>query len=812
MNNPTLKIAICNHRTDKKYKNAERPWIDIKDRNRSPIRTTETAAEYPKLPKEQRDALKDQGGFVGGWLREGQRKNGNVISRCLGALDADNIPAGTDFPALVRERLAGVEWFLYSTHKHRPEAPRFRLVILFSREASEDEYPALMRQVAHGIGMDFFDDTTYQANRMMYWASCPSDGVFVFEESFGEPLDVDGYLSRYDDWRDSAQWPTSSRQSEVMAKTVANQEDPLNKPGVVGAFCRTYFPIQTAMETFLSDIYAPTGADNRWDYLPADSTAGVVVYDDRFVYSHHATDPAGGKLVNAFDLVRLHRFGNDETKKSFRQMCDFALAQAAVRLRLDQERLEQAGDEFRDYDATDRAWTAKLTYRGRNKELEDSVDNLMLILENDPAFANFAYNEMAFRVQVTGEMPWPHPESNPYWRDADSAQLLVYLDRHYAPFSKRNLDACFSKVADDRAFHPVRDYLLSLPPWDGVKRVETLLIRCLQADDTPYVRAVTRKTFAAAVARILNPGIKFDCIPVLDGAQGIGKSSLFRMLTGPEYYSETLSLTDINDKSGAEKLQGIWIAEIGELAGMKKADIEKVKAFLSTSDDMYRPSYGRVVESHPRQTVIIATVNGERGYLRDITGNRRFWVVKCRQEKAARMFSFTPEERDQIWAEALRLWQQGEKLYLEDEYLPESEKAQRSAMEADERTGMVGEYLETLLPENWMNMDLYERRNWLSGRNDPTRPKGTVIRRQVSNLEIWSECFGRNPADMKSADSYAIAAIMLQQENWERSWERHRIPIYGIQRMYIRRSGFRPAEKNGVVRDSTEKPNPAFLD
>ena len=809
MNNPALKIAVCNHRTDKRYKNVERTWMAVKDRNRVPVRTTETAEEYPRLSKEQRDALKDQGGFVGGWLREGVRKNGNVISRCVGALDADNIPADVDFVSLVRKALPGVEWFLYSTHKHTSAAPRFRLVILFDREVSEDEYPALMRQVAHDIGMDYFDDTTYQANRMMYWASCPSDGEFVFEESQGYPLHVDLYLARYDDWRDAAQWPTSSRQSEVMKKAVAAQEDPLNKEGLVGAFCRTYFPIQAAMEEFLPDVYAPTAVGSRWDYLEADSTAGVVVYDDRFVYSHHATDPAGGKLLNAFDLVRIHKFGNDETQKSFKEMCDFAISQDAVKLRLDEERREQTRQDFMGYEPGE--WTKDLRYKPKTKVLENSTWNLMLILENDPDLQGFAFNELAGRVEVTGELPWDRPEYNRFWRDVDTSQLIVLLDNRYTVFSDRNVDACFRKVAESRRFHPIRDYLDSLPEWDGKKRIETLLVNCLQADDTPYVRAVTRKFFAAAVARIYAPGIKFDCMPVLDGAQGIGKSSIFRMLTGPEYYSETLSLTDMNDKTGAEKIQGVWIAEVGELAGMKKADIEKVKAFLSTSDDMYRPSYGRTVESHPRQSVIVATVNGERGYLRDITGNRRFWVVKCRQQEAVRRFDFTPEDRDQIWAEAVWLWKHGEKLYLESEYLSESEKAQRDAMEADERIGMVGEYLETLLPEKWPKMDLYERRSWLSDRNDPTQPKGSILRRQVSNLEIWSECFGRNPADMKAADSYAIAAIMLQLDGWEKSWERPRIPIYGQQRVYLRRAGFRPVETD-VYSDRADSSDPDFLD
>ena len=110
--NPICKVSVCDRRTSRKYRNQERPWSWLKDRNRVPIRTTETAEEYPKLTKDERDALKDQGGFVGGWLKDGIRKNGNVLCRSVGALDADNIPAGADFPARVRSALRGIEWFL----------------------------------------------------------------------------------------------------------------------------------------------------------------------------------------------------------------------------------------------------------------------------------------------------------------------------------------------------------------------------------------------------------------------------------------------------------------------------------------------------------------------------------------------------------------------------------------------------------------------------------------------------------------------------------------------------------------------------
>lgn len=784
MNDPMLKIAVCNHRNNSKYKNQEKPWSYIKDRNRRPIRTTETAEEYPRLPKEKRDELKDHGGFVGGWLKGGVRKNGNVISRCIGALDADNIGSDDDFLGITRKALEGVEYFIYSTHKHRPEAPRYRIVILFDREVSEDEYPALMRMVARQIGMDFFDNSTYQSNRMMYWSSCPSNGVFFFEEGIGEPMAVDRYLGMYADWRDTTQWPTSSRQSEVVKHSVRQQQDPLSKDGLIGAFCRTYFPITEAIHTFLSDVYAPSATEGRYDYIPADSNAGVVIYDDKFVYSHHATDPACEKLLNAFDLVRIHLFGDDDPKKTYKQMCDLALQQDAVKLTLDRERRERADEDFAADD--DRDWTSQLRYQPRSQILENSVWNLMLILNNDPDFANFGYNELANRVQVTGPVPWDRPADNKFWRDADTAQLKALLDTRYVSFSSRNHDVCFAKVADDRRFHPIRDYLDSLPPWDGECRVESLFIRCLEADDTEYVRTVTRRLFAAAVARVYQPGIKFDCLTVIDGAQGIGKSTLLKDLVGDEYYSETLSLTDMDDKTGAEKLQGYWVIEIGELAGMKKADVEKVKGFLSTTDDKYRPSYGRVVESHPRQCVVIATVNGERGYLRDITGNRRFWIIKCRQKEQARKWSFTKEERDQIWAEAVALWRGGEKLYLEDTELPAAEALQREAMELDERQGIVEEYLNTLLPDNWDGMDLYERRNYLSVQYDPTQPRGTTVRKAVSNVEIWAECFGKNPSEMKPADSYAIAALMMRVDGWERTEKIKRIPVYGRQRLYLK--------------------------
>lgn len=776
-----LKISLGNSRQAKFWSNKTMSFEDICDRLRTPIRTTETAEEYAKLPKPKRDEIKDKGGFVGGHLRDNLRKVGNVACRSLWTPDLDN--ATQEFVAALENKL-NFKCAVYSTHSHTPEAPHLRIVAPFTRDVSADEYVAVSRYLASELGIDMFDECSFIPNQLMYWPTCPSNGDYICRFFDGEPLNPDKILAAHPNWQDCSLLPTTSRESKVNKPSQKPQEDPLSKSGVIGSFCRTY-SITAAIDKFLSDIYAPSVIEGRYDYIKGSSSAGLVIYDDKFAYSHHATDPACGKLLNAFDLVRIHRFGDDE-KKSFKNMCELASQDESVKLLMLEERQAEAVTEF-TATSDDDEWKKKLRYKPRSNELENSVWNLNLILNNDPDFKCFAFNELANRVQVTGKLPWERPEGNCFWRDADTAQMKSLIDIRYAVFSTRNYEVSFTKVADDRHFHPIRDYLDSLPKWDGIKRVETIFVNYLKADDTPYVRAVTRKTFAAAVARIYQPGIKFDCVPVLDGDQGIGKSTIIKDLVGSEYYSESLSLTDMDDKSGAEKLQGFWVVEIGELAGMKKADIEKVKAFLSTSDDKYRPSYGKTVESHPRQSIIIATVNGERGYLRDITGNRRFWIIKVHQQKQKKTWSFDEAFRAQFWAEAKAIWQSGENLFLEGDDLEAAEEAQRSAMEVDERVGMVEEYLNMKLPENWDDMDLYARREYLSNPDSPVISKGTVVRTSVSNAEIWCECFGKNLSELKTTDSYAIAALMTQIPGWERSKTSLRLPLYGKQRLYLYR-------------------------
>lgn len=774
-----MKIAYGNSRMEKRWKNNEISWDDFCRRVSTTQTTTETVEEYRKMTKPQQDAVKDVGGFVGGHLRGGRRKTGTVLCRSMLTLDMDHgTPDILDELSLFNSH----EMCVYSTHKHTPEAPRLRLIFPLKRDVSEEEYPALARKVAQEIGMDLFDDTTYQPHRLMYWPSTSRNGEYVYQVMDGDILDPDAYLGLYDDWRDVSAWPVSSRESEAVEKSAKQQADPLAKTGAVGAFCRTY-PIREAIEKFLPDVYAPSAMEGRYDYIPADSSAGVIIIDEKFAYSFHATDPACGQLLNAFDAVRVHKFPDDDPKKSFNAMAEFAVTDERVKLRIFEEKRQAAAEDFDEADPD--AWKKQLQYEKKSTELKNNLHNLMLILENDENLKGIAFNQLADGMEIRGKVPWPHPAK--FWRDADDAQLICYVDAAYGTFSARNYDIAVTKAVDDRSYHPIREFFETLPDWDGVERADTLLIDYLGAEDTPYVRAVTRKELCAAYCRVYHPGIKFDSMIVLNGDQGIGKSTLIAKLGG-EWYSDSLNLSDMNDKTAAEKLQGYWIMEIGELAGMRKADLDKVKAFISRQDDKYRASFGRRVTPHPRQCVFFGTTNSQNGYLRDITGNRRYWNVKVPGNGKYKPWDMDEDTVKQVWAEVMVYAKAGEKLYLSPELENYAKEEQRAAMERDDREGLVQEYLDMLLPDTWNSMDVYKRRDYVRDADDPMRPGGSVRRMEVSNMEIWCECFGKAKEDMKPSDSYSIAAIMERMDGWSRTGKAKVLPIYGKQRIY-RRNG-----------------------
>lgn len=787
--NRELKIAYGSSCFAKVWSNKTITFDALCQRLSTTIRTPETVEEYPKLSKPERDRAKDKGGMVGGWLKEGRRKAANVECRSMLTHDVDD--ADLDF--LERYRmLNGFESCLYSTHSHTPEAPRYRIITPLSRDVSPEEYVALARLLAKEWGIDCIDACSYRAHQLMYWPTTPSNGEYVFERFQGEVLDPDQYLVQHPEWRDCTMLPTSSRESVLMDRQRTQQADPLEKPGLVGAFCRTY-SIEDAIDTFIPDVYQPSAMSGRYDYVPADSSAGVVLYDGKFSYSHHASDPACGQLLNAFDVVRVHKYGHLDARAnegtdpsklpSFKAMQEFALHDDGIKTTLAQERREQAVQEFTNPDD----WQ-KLLELDKQGRVKDTLTNIANIIRYDENLQSIVLNDLTGMLDVNGPLPWR--QVKPGWGDADLACAKVYFEQVYGLWSPTKFkDALVAVVSAERVYHPIKEYFEALA-WDGVERIDRLLIDYLGADDTPYTRAVTRKTLVAGVARIYQPGVKFDSILVLNGPQGIGKSTLFARLGG-KWFSDSLTIGDMKDKSAAEKLQGYWILELGELAGIRKVDVETVKSFISRVDDKYRQSYGTTVESHPRNNIIVGSTNSESGFLRDITGNRRFWPVRVTGGTKYSVFDLTQPIVDQIWAEAISKYHDGEELYLKGDVAAQAYVQQQEAMEADDREGIVAAYLDALLPEDWDSLDLYQRRSFL-GDNEfgSEQRKGTERRKKVCVMEIWCECFGKERQNLKRTDSYEIEGILMRIGGWEKltttKTGKTHFPLYGPQKTFVR--------------------------
>ena len=790
-----LTISVGNSRKETNWQLRQLSWEELKNKLSSTVRTEETQEAFMKMNRYRQNDIKDIGGFVGGELIDGDRRKFSVRSRSVLTLDMDK---ARSLPETIEtlHTIGTFSYCIYSTHKHTPENPRLRIIIPFARTVSADEYEAISRQVASDVGMDQFDDTTHEPNRLMFWPSTSKDGEYIFEASEGPFLDPNQILNRYEDWQDVSSWPAHGERSKAMYNKEKTQSDPLLKNGLVGAFCRSY-GVSDAIDRFLSDVYQPSIVSDRYDYISADSAAGVVIYDDRFAFSHHATDPASGRLLNAFDLVRVHKFEDlDEgcdtetlsTKlPSFQAMSTLALDDEQVIKQLDEDRRVSAMEDFND--ATDEdSWFTKLTLSSKG-DVQNTLRNITLILENDPLFQPIAYNELSHRIDVTGELPWNQVKSG--WGDADLSRAKVLLDKVYGIYSPNKFKDALIAVAADRAFHPIKKYFEQLPEWDRTSRIDRLLIDYFGAEDNAYVRAIMRKTLIAAVARIFDPGVKFDNVLILIGEQGIGKSSFFSKLA-MQWFSDSLTLTDMRDKSSAEKLQGYWILELGELAGLRKMDLELVKAFITRQDDKFRQSYGVYVESHPRQCIIVGTTNAEQGILRDVTGNRRYWPVKVGRGEKEIWHDLTQAEVAQIWSEAYLSYKNGETLTLPSEASELALEYQKEAMEEDDREGLIHQYLETLLPEDWSDKQLHERRAFLSGDTllDQEAEQGTQRRMMVCLQEIWCECLGKDRSDLKRSQSFELQGILKKIGGWHRytgsKSGKMRQPIYGVQVTYER--------------------------
>jgi len=797
-----FEIAIGKYRRALRWQNKEMSWEAFAKRCSKTHRTHETIQEYLSLKPDRQAEIKDRGGFFAGRLTNGRRGKNNVENRCFICLDADFAK-----PGFWRrfERLYDCKALMYSTHKHTDEKPRLRLIIPTSRPMEREEFEPISRKIAETLGIENFDHTTHQLARLMYWPSTSVDGEFVYEEQDGDLLDPEYILGKYRDWRDISSWPVSSRENKDLARRAAKAGDPLEKKGIVGAFCRTYFPIDSAISEFLEDVYEPAAVEGRYTYLHGESGAGLAPYDQgRFTYSFQESDPVSDKLCNAFDLVRIHMFGDLDVGKdentpvnklpSYLAMEEFAMEQKEVKRTLRREKLEELQDDFGDDgfefdDAEDREpvdvegaagpegsaeefeieeeWQDKLTTDKKGNILQ-TINNGILVMENDRKLkGRYAYDEFEESGVVLRNLPWRKvtPE-NRNITDVDTERLKAYIEKRYGLSTENKIASAVENVIDRARFHPVREYLSGLV-WDGEARLDMLLCDYMGAEDCEYTRAVSRKTFVAAVARIFRPGIKFDYVLTLIGPQGAGKSTLPAKMAG-EWFSD--SFPNLNDqKEAMSQIQGSWIIEIGELAGLRKASVETIKHFVRKQVDKFRKAYGKKNGKYYRQCIFIATTN-TRQFLTDQTGNRCFWPVDVFPENIVKnIHELSENERKQLWAEAVHYFNKGEKLYLPHDIEEEAYRIQEDHMFEDEWFDIIQDYLDSPAADE----------------NEWTDDTEKVLMR-VNATDLFEKAIGGNKKDFNTFNIGRIHDIMSKMPGWSKPKNKIRFRERGMMRGYVR--------------------------
>ena len=801
-------------------------WSEFVEKLRIPQRTPEKLEEYLNMPAAQQGSLKDIGGFVGGTLSGPHRKANSVTGRDLITLDLDNIAAGETDNVLRKIDALGIAYAVYSTRSHADWKPRLRVILPLDKTVTADQYEPIARKLASTIGIELCDPTTFEASRLMYWPGCSSDSRYIFASADKPFISADGILALYADWHDVTTWPQVPGEANKAKTLLAKQQDPTTKDGLIGAFCRTY-NIYGAIEKFIPLAYTATDKDDRLTYTGGSTVAGAVVYEGGlFLYSHHATDPCSGQLVNAFDLVRLHLYGDQDSEvkpgtptnrmPSFAAMKDAALKDAAVMTELNMARAEEnaASNVFDKLDGNaagaaaepkqdgqqpqaeakkpEVSWMmqAGLSYDG-NGNLRKTRDNIIRILTYNPAYkGKIATDDFAVRGMALGALPWNASDERRIWSDTDDAGLAWELERNYGIVGKDKIDAALLLVSEANRYNEVKAYLKSLT-WDMLPRLDTVLHDYLGAEDNEYTRAVARKSFCAAVARVMTPGCKYDYVPVFVGPQGIGKST-FLATIGKDWYSD--SLQSFEGKEAAEMIQGVWINELGEMTSYRKSEANTVKQFLSKGADIYRQAYGRRTGKFPRKCVFFGTCNTYE-FLNDLTGNRRFWPVDVGKLPPVKsVWSDLPQEVDQIWAEAVVRWLAEEPLYFDK---PEMEQLARAEQdrhrEANVKEGVIREFLDKKIPDNYYELPLSTRRTFWGGGMQTDSP--LIQRNKVCALEVWCECFGGDVKNMRRADAMEINQILANLDGWERNSKTRRYGYCGTQRGFERVNNY--TEKSG---------------
>ncbi len=767
--NKTYKISLGNSRKCKVWSMEEWTWNRFVDRVKDFSIGDCTQEEWRGLSTDQKSDKKDVGGFICGELSSGNRSR--VLSRSMICLDADF--AAAEFLDIV-ELCFGYKCVVYSTRSHDTEKSkyRYRVIVPLASDIKVSEYGAACQWAIDMIGAEYFDKTSIQPGRLMYWPSC-NIGMDV------EVLEVDGETLDFNKIKvTSGKGSVSSSIGNVDLSNVDNgrdeynkvkQADPLEKAGLIGIFCRTY-NIYEAISEFLQDVYI-AGNDGRYTYTGGTSTNGLIVYDSKFAYSHHESDPCSMILCNSYDLVRIHKFGN--SKNSIKNMNSYILSLPCIKSQWQKEKNRELFKDFHDGQDSDiTKFVEELDYDDKG-HIKNTMKNARILLSK---FVKIRSNELWEKgvIEISGG-PWMKPGETRCMEDGDYFFMYELLEKY--GIKKLCIDEAIKGLAQINSYNPVCDMLSGLEgTWDGVPRAETLFIDCLGVEDSEYTRYVTKMWLAGCVQRMRNPGCQFDYMIVLDGQTGYRKSTLCSTLASG-YFCNTISLADTKDhKKAVEKIKNNWIVEFSELDGIRKTDEETIKNFITTRVDTYRPVWGRSVLNVPRRCVFIGTSNNP-DYLRDVTGNRRFIPLSVTKKWDGEL------DVAQVWAEVLT-FADTQLLYMPVEIEELAERKQEMHLDvSEEKLGLVEEFLNMRLPENWDSISQYEKHSFILNYN--TMPEieklKCVPRVQVCSLDIWTELFNKSRSDIDKNSTREVTRI-LKRLGWKEIGTKK--TIFGKQRVW----------------------------
>lgn len=753
--------------------------------------TPEKRIEYLKLSDKRQAYLKGTNGwFMRAHVEKGRRTRNSIHDGDLLTFDVDYATA--EFMDLLTEGkiLPGTTLFAHTTRSHTPEKPRCRIMVPVKGKIPSERYQAASRIVGNILDpeMAHLDKVSFRVAQMMYMptVSVDMEKYYIYHAQGGELCDWHNIVAEWETTNGSSEnignLPRVAGEAELR-ESEQEAEDPLEKPGVVGHFCRAY-SITELVEGkdgepgLLAEFYEPTeyheGAISRMTYIHGTTSNGAVVYDDKFVYSHHGSDPAQDHLMNAYDLVRCHLYGDkDENadpdtpmsqRPSVKAMNDFiakdpAYQQAVVEDRYDLEEMfndeddiawaeEADGDELTremldligdprqtttseshtDEDEMSdllgvpinsivpdtvpryrrlraeqppKKWVSTELELTQDGQAKSTLHNITTIVTNDPRFfRKIAFNEFSNQVVLLSDLKTKSKVVPPVICD-DKANGMLWQDTYdlsiraiiEAPNGKgkpgygfkvsdRDLVGGVKIAARNNAFHPIREFISDWRgTWDGEKRIESFLQRHVGAPDTEFVRQAMTLKMIASIARVEEPGCKFDYAIILEGAQGVGKSTLIKLLYSDRYFGEID--VDLKDrKQVAEQIAGKWGLELPELSSLHKSEHNEAKHFMRRTDDDVRLSYDRSVTRLPRQCVFWGTTNDSK-YLRDPTGNRSYWPITC----DGRLINFAEvlREREQLWAEAVHLYDEMRAAHKGDLPLTLSGVALKQAMAIQEK-------------------------------------------------------------------------------------------------------------------------------